>query len=550
MSAEEKPDLWRKAAVLGSLWAASEIVLGSFLHNTRIPLRGHLLTGIGIATLVAGHRLWPQRGLLWRAGLVCAAMKSVSPSAVIFGPMLAISVEGFLLEAGVLLGGANPFGYLLAGGLAMSWALFHKLGGFFMIYGPDTWTIYARSLEKLQAWLGTGAISPWTPILLVWAAHMLGGGLAAVVGLQVGREDAVPTAARADAPLQWVSKPPAEHSHSLPALFLHVLFVAAMMSLGHKLPLWGYAGAAAAYAALCFRYYPRAVSILKKAGIWAGILVVSALAGLLLGRWESGVQMALRVVLLTMGFSCVGTELRNPRIRSWLGSGRGRVFFDALEQAFETLPGVFASLPPGPVLLREPVASLSAAIARAPELLDELMPCRVFIVSGERGAGKSTLVAALVEGLRTAGLSVGGLHAPGLWEEGRRSGFDAVDLLTGQSRPLCRREAPEDWLPLRDFRFSPDGIAFGRRALADARLHGVDVLLIDEAGPFELQGGGWAPELDVLVQERRKPMVWVVRSSLVDAVRKRWGLDDARVFPAGPGKAEELLGELIPARRT
>src|SRR3989442_1296418 len=93
--------LWRKAAVLGSLWACFEIVLGSFLHNAQFPMSGDILTGIGVALLVAGHRLWPERGLLWRAGLVCAAMKSVSPSAFILSPMIAISIEGLLLEAGV-----------------------------------------------------------------------------------------------------------------------------------------------------------------------------------------------------------------------------------------------------------------------------------------------------------------------------------------------------------------------------------------------------------------------------------------------------------------
>src|SRR5271169_5599624 len=100
-------DLWRKAAVLGSLWACFEITLGSFLHNAQFPLSGHILTGIGIALLVAGRRLWPEKGLLWRAGLICAAMKSISPSAFILSPMIAISIEGFLLETGVLVAGAN-----------------------------------------------------------------------------------------------------------------------------------------------------------------------------------------------------------------------------------------------------------------------------------------------------------------------------------------------------------------------------------------------------------------------------------------------------------
>jgi len=39
---------WIKAAVLGTVWAASEIVLGSFLHNIRMPFSGNVLVGIAM----------------------------------------------------------------------------------------------------------------------------------------------------------------------------------------------------------------------------------------------------------------------------------------------------------------------------------------------------------------------------------------------------------------------------------------------------------------------------------------------------------------------
>ena len=183
MTPAQKDALWRKAAVLGSLWAASEIVLGSFLHNAHVPLAGHLLTGIGVIILVAGHRLWPERGLLWRAGLVCAVMKSVSPSAVIMGPMIAIAMEAFLLEAGVFLAGATPVGYLLGGGLAMSWPFLHQTGNLVIMYGTDTVAVYLRGLEQVRAWTGLRSTNPWTPLAILGAAHCLGGSLAGQFGL-------------------------------------------------------------------------------------------------------------------------------------------------------------------------------------------------------------------------------------------------------------------------------------------------------------------------------------------------------------------------------
>ena len=173
--------------IKGSLWASSEIVLGSFLHNARIPLRGHALTFVGIAILVAGHRLWPERGLLWRAGLVCAAMKSISPSAFILGPMLAISLQGFLLELGTLAVGANPLGYFLGGGLAMSWSLFHKIGKILLFYGPEAAVLYGRGWGHLQARWGLEAWGPWTPLLLLGAVNFLAGSTAAAVGLRAAK---------------------------------------------------------------------------------------------------------------------------------------------------------------------------------------------------------------------------------------------------------------------------------------------------------------------------------------------------------------------------
>ncbi|MFA6317430.1 MAG: nucleoside-triphosphatase [Elusimicrobiota bacterium] len=548
--ASDSDGLWRKAAVLGSLWAASEIVLGSFFHNTRVPLRGHILTGIGIAILVAGHRLWPQRGLLWRAGLICAAMKSVSPSAVILGPMVAISMEGFLLELGVLLGGANVAGYLLAGGLAMSWALVQKVGGFFLYYGPDAWTLYGQGLERLRVWLGTSAIDPWKPLLWLWAGHMAAGVVAAGIGIRVGSYQGAglsasgkPTDKKALPPAPK-ARAPGDDRYSLAVLVLHFLLIVAIMALGQKAPVWALAAGTLLYVGLCVRAYPRACAIMKRFNLWLGILVVSVLAGLILGRWEAGAQMALRAVVLTIGFSCVGSELRNPAIRSWLAGGRGKVFFEALEQAFDTLPEVFASFPTGRQIAISPVAALASAIARAPALLDGLDTGRVVIITGSRGEGKSKLVGELAEALAASGLSVGGIHAPGYWEGGKRAGFDIVDLATGERRALCRAGGKEGGQVQGKFRFSDEGIAFGLKALETALEKGADVIVVDEVGPLELQGRGWAPALDSLAAGRRKPMVWVVRPELVALVKRRWRLAEAVVWRADAG-LPGLWGQIL-----
>ncbi|MCB0476255.1 MAG: hypothetical protein KDC69_11310, partial [Flavobacteriaceae bacterium] len=116
-------DVWIKASIIGTTWAASEIVLGSFLHNLKIPFSGNILAGIGIILLISVSYVWKDKGLFWRAGLICALMKTLSPSAVIFGPMIAIFSQSLLLEASTRLFGRSVLGFVTGAMLAMSWNL-------------------------------------------------------------------------------------------------------------------------------------------------------------------------------------------------------------------------------------------------------------------------------------------------------------------------------------------------------------------------------------------------------------------------------------------
>ena len=109
--------VWLSAALLGSLWAAIEIILGSFLHNLGLPFTGTILSAFGVALMAAGTQIWPERGILWRAGILCALMKSVSPSAVILGPMVGIALEAFVMEGTTRVLGRNAAGLILGGAI-------------------------------------------------------------------------------------------------------------------------------------------------------------------------------------------------------------------------------------------------------------------------------------------------------------------------------------------------------------------------------------------------------------------------------------------------
>ena len=122
-SKKQLPDIWLKAAMLGSLWASVEIILGSFLHNLHIPFSGTFLAALGLTLMINGYKLWPEKGLFWRTALITAVMKSMSPSAIIFGPMVGIFMEGVILEISTRLFRNRWPGFIIGGALAVSWRI-------------------------------------------------------------------------------------------------------------------------------------------------------------------------------------------------------------------------------------------------------------------------------------------------------------------------------------------------------------------------------------------------------------------------------------------
>ena len=358
---------WREAAILGSLWAAAEIVLGSFLHNLKIPLRGHIMTAIGVILLVAGHRRWGQRGLIWRAGLIAAAMKSASPSAVLLGPMLAIAMEGFAMELASRLFPRRLVGYLIGGALAMSWTMTHRLLSWLLTYGGNLVTVYTQLVAYAERQLGQVPLGAWGPIVALAAVNVAAGFAAAAAGWSVAAAPPLPTgepipAVTHDA--NHTTRRPRAASSLLALAAVVVALPAGMLALG-TLPLPGAAAVVAATALVARWRYPAALRRLRRMSFWIGLALLTVLAGLVFmlegtaGQppWTGfliGLAMSLRAVFIALCFAVLGTELTNPKIREWMARRGAAPFLAALETAFAALPEAIAALPPARILLRHP----------------------------------------------------------------------------------------------------------------------------------------------------------------------------------------------------
>jgi nucleoside-triphosphatase THEP1 len=167
----------------------------------------------------------------------------------------------------------------------------------------------------------------------------------------------------------------------------------------------------------------------------------------------------------------------------------------------------------------------------------------VIFITGGHGSGKSSLVAELAALMRAAGKKPAGILAEGLWQNGVRSGFDLVDLATGERTPLCRRGA-QSAVKAGEFGFFKEGLAAGLAALSAERTAGADAVFIDEVGFLELEGDGWAPALERLLRQARVPLVISVRDYLLPRVLGKWGLVPSGIFE--PTVSPETLLRSLP----
>lgn len=552
---------WLKAAVLGCLWASSEIVLGSFLHNLRIPFSGNILTGIGLMILISVSYLWKEKGLFWRAGLVCALMKTVSPSAVIFGPMIAILSEAILLEVSTRLLGKNWAGFIIGGVLAMSWNLVQRVVNLIIVYGFNIVELYNNLVSFAQKQLGLQGDLTWKPLIILWFFYFIMGLFASIAGILIGRralKHPVKVESLGTQRIRKVQsgKKDSAFNWSIPWLVFDISGIVAVLFLMNKtgwsiwipaslfiLAIWGY------------RYH-RALRPLRKPRFWIFFVIITMLTSFLFvklgspkGDWMTGfmtgIQMNIRAAIMIVGFSAIGTELYNPVIRKFFERTSFRQLPLALEVAFDTLPQAIAKLPAARDIFRTPVSVVHQLVAQADYFLDKVMvrfrdKPPVIILTGKIGAGKTSLLAEVAENLKKRGILPGGILSPAVTGEDGRLGYDIINIASGEKRILSRVSESENSIRVGRYSFFRDGLVFGEHALSSENLAGSKVVLIDEIGPWELEGQGWAAKVNELLLHTSFPMIWVVRDTITELVIDEWNLSNYKIFRVPETSTEEI----------
>ncbi|MBN2169770.1 MAG: DUF2478 domain-containing protein [Candidatus Krumholzibacteriota bacterium] len=166
-------------------------------------------------------------------------------------------------------------------------------------------------------------------------------------------------------------------------------------------------------------------------------------------------------------------------------------------------------------------------------------------VTGPVGAGKTSLLARLLESALGRGLAADGFLAVAAGRDDARGGAAAYDLhwpATGRRLPFARR--------------TPAGYAFDAsaqaEALAWARLLSarprLALVVMDEFGKREAAGGGHLALWPDVRAARPAVYALAVRGGLVDAVASRLGAPFARAFACDDPGAWPALAAACRAR--
>lgn len=558
--------IWVKASVVASFWAAFEIVVGSFLHNMRIPMSGTFLSFVSVILVVAFSVRWNQAGLIWRAGLICAILKSISPSAVILGPMIGILSEAFLMQLFIWIIGRNIAGYMIGGAFAVFSAFLHKAVSLLILYGFNL----VKLLESLYVYsvkqIGLSGLKAIDLIILLASLYLVLGLIAGLLGYIIGNKPV------SDEEMILKSNDHKSHEsrsffsskgetrYSLFLLFFNFFAIISLLFLLGESPVWLSYPLILAYLIFVITRYRNSIRHLKKPALWIQFTLITIVASVLLGtiKGESvwsldglavGLDMIIRAVIVVLGFSAIGNELRNPVLRAITSRNRMSVLYQSINLSFSSLPQVIELMPERRQFLRNPVRAFSLIISQSEIVLENMQRSiddrnSIVIVSGDKQEGKTTYMKKLVEALRENGINPAGILAPGVHIEGRRIGFDLQDIQSGKVVELCR-EVDGAGEHFNRFKFKESAIEEGRRILDYENLGDAKVVFVDEIGPIELNNGGWSAPINELLKHKGVLQVWSVRRHLVEQVATAWQVGEVTILDI----AEDSIADSVSAIR-
>jgi nucleoside-triphosphatase THEP1 len=292
--------------------------------------------------------------------------------------------------------------------------------------------------------------------------------------------------------------------------------------------------------------YKRALRQLSKPKFWIFFVLITLITAFVFVKIRTGenvlqqglltgLQMNFRAAVIIVGFSVLGTELYNPVVRNFFLRTSYKNLPLALELSAKSLPSFIANIPDFRSLIKNPVSIFYHVISQADQRLSEIkkgnvLSRKIFIVSGAVGEGKTTYAKKLIAFLRQNNIKVGGILSERVMTHSRTTGYDVVNIETGEKEAFLRVNEKSGYETIGRFTICPKGLAMGNLVLSSVNISEYRIIIIDEIGLLELGDKGWADSLNYLLERSIDNILINVRDSFVDKVIRKWDLMDAITF--------------------
>ncbi|MFO8020858.1 MAG: nucleoside-triphosphatase [Perlabentimonas sp.] len=556
-----QPTIWQKASILGSVWGAFEIVAGSMLHNLAIPMvAGTILSTLGVIILVAGAKVFGGKGLFWRSALVCAALKTVSPSPVILTPMIGITLEGVLLESGVLLLGHNVAGYILGGSFALLSILGFKLVRLIMIYGTDLVEAYKSVFSFAFSNDFIASKGYLIPIFLLIIIYSAIGAFAAYTGLRGGNIISKRFKSKNIQFLppnnQYKPKEMVGYKGGIGFLAFHIVWLIAFIFSKNYIPNIYWVTGGIIYLTLCIFRYGRVRKLLSKLSFWVVILIVSTSSSIfiLLGKYstilwsyeliEQISTIFIRASVVIISFTCISIEMMSKGVSRHLQGNRFSQLAQSYTHAHSALPSLLSTLKTNRQKFHRPLPIIEKMFAHFTyHNTNHPINSKIIIITADKQSGKTTFLKELVALLEKKNQQVWGFFAEGLWNDnGERTGFNLITLPAKSSIPLCNKTTTQ-WQPFGSYFFNPKAIEQGTAHLENAP-SGVPIF-IDEVGLFELDDQIWANAFSNIISKRDNPIIVTIRRAFLEQSKNKWELNGATIVDATTDCPEDTVKTIL-----
>lgn len=163
------------------------------------------------------------------------------------------------------------------------------------------------------------------------------------------------------------------------------------------------------------------------------------------------------------------------------------------------------------------------------------MVARIIVLSGERGAGKSTVCRETIALAQARGYTCGGLLTLSRPDDT----LDVLDVRSGDVRRLTLEPDASPAVIQGRFRFDPETLAWGNVVLA--RAWPCHLLVVDELGPLEIEREeGWLKAFDVLRWPDLMLALVVVRPELVARAQLKLPAGATTVLTVRPDNRDDL----------